>query len=60
MPEFQPIYDFETDDFSFWVGPEFGKIVSEGQVLYAKPGWGIDQSRFDRQFTFEVGWRYFF
>ena len=60
LPEFQPIYDFENDHFSFWVGPEFGKVFWEGRLLYAKPGWGIDQDRQDRQFTFEMGIRWFF
>lgn len=53
LPEFQPIYDFENDEFSFWVGPEVGKI------LYVKPGWGAnpDSNSGERQFTFEVGVR---
>ncbi len=25
LPEFQPVYDFRADDFSFWIGPELGK-----------------------------------
>jgi len=44
MPEFQPIYDFEIDDFSLWVGLEFGKMVAPGKIAYIKPGWGIDNS----------------
>ena len=28
LPEFQPIYDFENDNFSFWVGPEVGKLLA--------------------------------
>lgn len=63
MPEMQPIYDFETDEFSFWIGPEVGQILGENHnfVLYAKPGWGIDNDQgFDRDFTFEFGWRWFF
>ncbi len=58
--ELQPVYDFEFDEFSFWIGPEFGKIVSEGNIVYVKPGWGIDPEAGERKFTFEVGWRYFF
>jgi hypothetical protein len=56
MPEFQPIYDFETKDFSLWIGVELGKILVPGQVAYVKPGWGIDNSSeldLDRKFTFE-------
>jgi hypothetical protein len=61
MPEFQPIYDFETKTSSLWIGVELGKILVPGQVAYIKPGWGIDNSeQTDRKFTFECGWRYFF
>jgi len=61
MPEFQPIYDFETDDFSSWIGLEFGKMVAPGKIAYIKPGWGIDNSEpTDRGDTFEVGFRWFF
>jgi len=63
MPEFQPIYDFETKDFSLWIGVELGKILVPGQVAYVKPGWGIDNSselEVDRKFTFEAGYRWFF
>ena len=61
LPEFQPIYDFEEDHFSFWVGPEFGKMLAPGQIMYAKPGWGADpdEDEGDRKFTFEIGYRYF-
>jgi len=61
MPEFQPIYDFETDDFSSWIGLEFGKMLAPGKIAYIKPGWGIDNSELgDRDTTFEVGFRWFF
>jgi hypothetical protein len=61
MPEFQPIYDFETDDFSAWIGLEFGKMVAPGKIAYIKPGWGINNSELvDRDDTFEVGFRWFF
>jgi hypothetical protein len=64
MTEFQPVYDFREDEFSFWYGPEFGKIIREGNIIYFKPGWGIDNDKGrmsgDREFTFEFGWRYFF
>lgn len=61
MPEFQPIYDFETDDYSSWLGLEFGKMFAPGRIGYIKPGWGIDKSEpLDRDFTFEVGFRWFF
>jgi hypothetical protein len=61
LPEFQPIYDFETDEFSFWVGPEIGKMLSPKHVVYLKPGWGVKPESLsgDREFTFEIGWRYF-
>jgi hypothetical protein len=60
LTEFQPVYDFREDDFSFWVGPEFGKILKDGQIFYLKPGWGIDNDDpGHRDFTFEVGFRYF-
>ena len=38
MPEYQPIYNFETKDFSSWLGVELGKIITEGNVAYIKPG----------------------
>jgi hypothetical protein len=61
MPEFQPIYNFETKDFSSWIGVELGKIIVEGRVAYIKPGWGLGNSeQTDRNFTLEFGWRYFF
>ena len=61
LPEFQPIYDFETNDFSAWIGVEFGKMLAPGKIAYIKPGWGIDNSEdTDRDSTFEVGFRWFF
>ena len=61
MPEYQPIYNFETEDFSSWLGVELGKIISEGNVAYIKPGWGLGNDQVtDRKVTFEFGWRYFF
>ena len=61
MPEYQPIYDFETKDFSSWIGLEFGKMFAPGRIGYIKPGWGIGNSEeIDRDFTFEVGFRWFF
>ena len=61
MPEYQPIYNFETKDFSSWLGVELGKIITEGNVAYIKPGWGLGNSEStDRKTTIEIGWRYFF
>jgi hypothetical protein len=61
MPEFQPIYDFETEDSSLWIGVELGKVLPGGKVAYVKPGWGISNSEpTDRKFSFEVGFRWFF
>jgi hypothetical protein len=60
LTEFQPVYDFKTDDFDFWFGPEFGKIIKDGQIVYAKPGVGVDRDKDDRRFTLEIGYRYFF
>ena len=62
LPELQPVYDFEADDdeFSLWLAPELGKLVSKSFVMYAKPGWGIvKDADTDRDFTFEFGFRYF-
>ncbi len=61
LPEFQPIYDFENDHFSFWAGPEFGKMLDGGNVLYLKPGFGVTphEGQGDRDFSFEFGWRKF-
>ncbi len=60
LTEMQTIYDFRTSDFDVWIGPEFGKIIKEGLIAYAKPGWGIDPEPNDRRFTFEVGVRIFY
>ena len=62
MPEFQPIYNFETKDWSSWLGVELGKVIVEGQVAYIKPGWGLGNNpeMTDRNSTIEFGWRYFF
>ena len=46
--------------FDFWFGPEFGKIIKDGQILYIKPCVGFDREKDDRKFTFEIGYRYFF
>jgi hypothetical protein len=62
LPELQPVYDFEADDdaFSLWLAPELGKLVADNFVMYAKPGWGIiNDAQTDRDFTFEIGFRYF-
>jgi hypothetical protein len=69
LTEFQPVYDFQTDHFSFWFGPEFGKafapgkgIFRNGGAVYVKPGWGMsaNDNSGDRDWTVELGWRYFF
>jgi len=61
LPEWQPIYDFETDDLSNWIGVEFGKMISPGKIAFIKPGWGISNSEaIDRKSTLEVGFRWFF
>ena len=60
LPELQPIYDMHENHFSFWVGPEFGKILAPGRIAYVKPGWGWDPEGGDREFTFEIGFRAFF
>jgi hypothetical protein len=61
LTEFQPIYDFSESDFDFWFGPELGKIVKDGYIFYAKPGFGVGNCSDcgDRKFTFEAGFRYF-
>jgi hypothetical protein len=61
LPEWQPIYDFETKDFSNWIGVELGKMISPGRIAYIKPGWGISNSEsIDRKSTLEAGFRWFF
>ncbi len=60
LTEMQPIYDFRDNEFSFWVGPEIGKMIEGFGAVYIKPGWGIDNSTaFERDFTFEAGFRWF-
>jgi hypothetical protein len=66
MPEFQASFDFETDENSFWIAPEFGKVIrpiqgsSAGFVVYAKPGFGIGNksNSFEREWSMEVGVRW--
>jgi hypothetical protein len=60
LPEAQPIYDFEQDHFSLWLGPEVGKIVAPGRIVYLKPGFGIVPDESDRDWSFEFGYRHFF
>ena len=62
LPEIQYIHDFELHHNSFWIGPELGKMLSPGRILYLKPGFGINpsDSKGDRNWTFEIGFRYFF
>jgi hypothetical protein len=61
LPEVQFIYDFENSHGSLWVGPEVGKLLAPGRILYVKPGWGIDPDKDagDRNWSLEVGFRYF-
>lgn len=62
LPEVQPVYDFKRDNnkFSLWIAPELGKLLSKKLVTYFKPGWGaIKDDPTDRDFTFELGFRYF-
>ncbi len=61
LTELQPVYDFNNDDFDLWLAPELGKMISESTVIYAKPGWSIvDREEDDREFTFELGFRFTF
>lgn len=62
LPELQPVYDWEKDDdkFSLWIAPELGKMMPWG-AIYLKPGIGIiNEHEADRDWTCEVGMRYFF
>ena len=62
LPEVQAVYDFERDDneFSLWIAPELGKLLGKKLVIYAKSGWGVTKDDLtDRDFTFELGTRYF-
>jgi hypothetical protein len=61
LPEFQPIYDFRNSHFSFWAGPEIGKMLEGGNIIYLKPGIGVDPDELegDRDVSFEIGWRKF-
>jgi hypothetical protein len=62
LPEFQTIYDFEAEHFSLWIGPEFGKLLAPGRIVYIKPGFGIspDEDAGDREWSLETGFRWFF
>ncbi len=61
LAELQTIADLEDDgDWEVWFGPEVGKILAPGRILYAKPGFGIDADDNEREWSFEVGYRHFF
>jgi hypothetical protein len=71
LTEMQPMYNFEADDneFTFWIGPEFGKAFAPGPgafrnggALYFKPGWELngESGSSARDWTFEIGMRVFF
>ncbi len=36
-------------------------MINKKNIIYVKPGWGVkpDAPFGDRDFTFEIGWRYF-
>ena len=55
------MYDFEEEHFSFWAGPEVGKMLAPGRIMYFKPGFGVDPDapEGDRDWTFEIGFRWF-
>lgn len=60
LPELQLVYDFKANEASLWVAPEIGKMLPWG-AAYVKPGFGIENDEgSDRDFTFEIGFRYFF
>ena len=60
LPEMQPIYDWNADEFSLFVMPEVGKILAPGRIAYVKPGFGIDTDPNEREWGVEIGFRYFF
>lgn len=64
LPEFQLIYDGIARHTSMWLAPEVGKGLAPGKIIYAKPGFGVRRNSkstpTDRQFTMEVGFRWFF
>lgn len=60
LPELQPIWDWQQDEFSLYVMPEVGKILSPGTIAYFKPGFGIDPDENEREAGLEVGVRIFF
>ncbi len=41
--------------------PNSARVIQPGSIVYLKPGWGVDpdEDEGDREFIFEVGWRYF-
>jgi len=50
-----------TGGFSLWLGIEFCKMFAPGRIGYIKPGGGLGNSELvDRDFTVEVGFRWFF
>ena len=60
LPELQPIYDWNNDEFSLYAMPEVGKILAPGRIAYTKPGIGIDPDENEREWGLEIGFRYFF
>ncbi len=60
LSEIQPVYGFVTDELSLWIAPAFGK-TTEFDAVHLTPGFGIDDNTgFEREWTLEVGMRYFF
>jgi hypothetical protein len=61
LAELQTISELEDNgDWEIWIGPEVGKILAPGRILYGKPGFGIDPDANERKWSFELGYRHFF
>ena len=61
LAELQTIADLEGNgDWEIWIGPEVGRVLAPGRILYGKPGLGIDPDADERKWSFELGYRHFF
>ena len=61
LAELQTICDLNDDnDWEVWFGPEVGKVLAPGRIVYAKPGFGLDSDLGEREWSFELGYRHFF
>ena len=60
LPELQPVGTSMRKSSRSGSLPSFGKILAPGRIAYLKPGVGIDPEPNERDYTMEIGFRWFF